>query len=187
MRMIFMTNFHDNKDWNKKHKYRLLPGYRFMTNFHDNKDWNMPLFRISKGMIVALWPTSMTTRIETITNKAHHRCGRNFMTNFHDNKDWNKKPKTAKVISRIFMTNFHDNKDWNLMAFVVSIRQANLYDQLPWQQGLKLSLREQWIEIRNLYDQLPWQQGLKRYPYPTARSFSLSLWPTSMTTRIETE
>ena len=85
------------------------------------------------------------------------------------------------------MTNFHDNKDWNYTKLYYEIMGGYLYDQLPWQQGLKLYVYDvQVYEDTNfmtnfndnkdwniilimfkknnllLYDQLPWQQGLKR-------------------------
>ena len=35
------------------------------------------------------------------------------------------------------MTNFHDNKDWNARLNSIPSQAKQLYDQLPWQQGLK--------------------------------------------------
>ena len=261
-KLNFMTNFHDNKDWNHWLEpawcriilYDQLPwqqglkllealekkGFKliFMTNFHDNKDWNTAKWQLYVPARRALWPTSMTTRIETHSAHQFSYPVLFFMTNFHDNKDWNQMitdQSTEKV--NTFMTNFHDNKDWNSKLYAPFLAPSitlwptsmttrietslysgwvfqglHLYDQLPWQQGLKqlirISLRTTHLSLwptsmttrietvqRNmgpfnrdaLYDQLPWQQGLKRASQFNTVASQTALWPTSMTTRIETQ
>ena len=123
------------------------------------KHLNFPAIEV---LCATLWPTSMTTRIET------------------------QQSNICKASKTSFMTNFHDNKDWNRDSILYVTDDDMLYDQLPWQQGLKHtdpiikveSCRSLWptsmttrIETVKyfycweisctLYDQLPWQQGLK--------------------------
>ena len=186
--LFFMTNFHDNKDWNNVQVVidikpcktlwptsmttrieTTCPGWKrsdsciFMTNFHDNKDWNWETKGGGNLPPLSLWPTSMTTRIETErTKKRIWKRNRSlwptsmttrietfylfqdnpyqvfFMTNFHDNKDWNDDSiHSLHLERRDFMTNFHDNKDWNKDNGFNCPWKIHLYDQLPWQQGLK--------------------------------------------------
>ena len=85
------------------------------------------------------------------------------------------------------MTNFHDNKDWNnpLQMFLRS--QNRLYDQLPWQQGLK-----QWFSVQDnetAFTLWPTSMTTRIETCWRANGYAIavsSLWPTSMTTRIET-
>ena len=141
--ICFMTNFHDNKDWNTMAtNFCSSCEFFFMTNFHDNKDWNLwqrfqpQLYEIlydqlpwQQGLkldtryptvneVITLWPTSMTTRIETYPKPTNDNNVKHFMTNFHDNKDWNAAHEIRVQASGGFMTNFHDNKDWNPYAGV---------------------------------------------------------------------
>ena len=134
-----------------------------MTNFHDNKDWNPKNWNLSNPRTLALWPTSMTTRIETNTWVSIESPS----LPLYDQLPWQQglkqnSPGTGIVLRR-------------------------LYDQLPWQQGLKHSIQTVPLIRRGLYDQLPWQQGLKLVrQQPHSLAFA-ALWPTSMTTRIETQ
>ena len=86
-----MTNFHDNKDWNSFQKSVIKKG----IILYDQLPWQQGL-KLENETIettpkFTLWPTSMTTRIETITWKMQLVIIIYFMTNFHDNKDWNQK------------------------------------------------------------------------------------------------
>ena len=207
-----MTNFHDNKDWNVSNEPKSIA----LNFLYDQLPWQQGLKRMLivslMGLLISLWPTSMTTRIETSRgNRAiisryrlydqlpwqqglKHLQSKylvpstilydqlpwqqglkhkylsyvpenkiNFMTNFHDNKDWNYSGmRLTTQFIMFFMTNFHDNKDWNNSLMFILFYSWYLYDQLPWQQGLKLII---------LFLSLPTPN---------------SLWPTSMTTRIET-
>ena len=139
-------------------------------------------------IMITLWPTSMTTRIETVLDNP---CKLPILI-LYDQLPWQQglKHKMTLQLSRLesaFMTNFHDNKDWNFFLPRTLSRFPRLYDQLPWQQGLK----PRWKHI---------SQGFRRSLWPTSMTTRIEtgkekqtlylslppLWPTSMTTRIET-
>ena len=158
-----MTNFHDNKDWNALSFLLIREGHNFMTNFHDNKDWNSKMMKFRQFWKKLYDQLPWQQGLKLICFYSLMTCCGIFMTNFHDNKDWNIDDRLFLVWNtNVFMTNFHDNKDWNI-------------------GGVDTHSKGFW-----LYDQLPWQQGLKRRD-PCAAAFLVrTLWPTSMTTRIET-
>ena len=117
MSQSFMTNFHDNKDWNsagERQSKELISN--FMTNFHDNKDWNFDLDESEDLLQISLWPTSMTTRIETLNRTA----------------------RTLSTCSALWPTSMTTRIETQIHPNQPPVN-AGLYDQLPWQQGLKLN------------------------------------------------
>ena len=90
------------------------PVLLFMTNFHDNKDWNTFTGDLTRRVLVLY---DQLPWQQGLKHTSAFFCGKampSFMTNFHDNKDWNN--NGVILLGRLlsgFMTNFHDNKDWN--------------------------------------------------------------------------
>ena len=64
----FKTNIHQNKDWNGffEPNEKIWIG-KFKTNIHQNKDWNKMVKQQIYNDDDGLRPTSIKTRIETLT------------------------------------------------------------------------------------------------------------------------
>ena len=138
--------------------------------------------------VSSLWPTSMTTRIETYDSGFIRIQG----VDLYDQLPWQQGLKLLLFQMLRSYYWLYDQLPWQqglkrYRKIKRYKRYTKLYDQLPWQQGLKPISLASLHFMFTLYDQLPWQQGLKLNITSSAASMSPnSLWPTSMTTRIET-
>ena len=63
--------------------------------------------------ITASYPTSIITRIETLTSEFLYLLKLGFLPHFHYNKDWNNEIGGGKMGGVAFLPHFHYNKDWN--------------------------------------------------------------------------
>ena len=194
-----MKTLYDQLPWQQglKHNDRLITIVR--GYLYDQLPWQqglkLSLYATATLSKPALWPTSMTTRIETLFPAGNSICNRSLWpTSMTTRIETKMTGNDCRAICG-FMTNFHDNKDWNKENKAMYIKPLRLYDQLPWQQGLKLSYPKQWTMMvrfmtnfhdnkdwnwsanfrftstEPLYDQLPWQQGLKRHNQSLSVSF----------------
>ena len=184
--VLFQTDFHNNKDWNRWCGCIYIPSVLFQTDFHNNKDWNLVCwYRLRRLPRLSDWlPQQQGLKHEIMIK----RNGK------YELSDWlpqqqGLKPNGAWRISSEkmnFQTDFHNNKDWNMYRPKFNSGRPFLSDWLPQQQGLKLVDEDGIVNATGLSDWLPQQQGLKPFKCSSCIFMKSSFRLTSTTTRIET-
>ena len=112
--VLFKSNIHKNKDWNKNSAGGRKGLLKFKSNIHKNKDWNYKLAVDESISMPYSKATSIRTRIETKQYMKNVSANWQFKSNIHKNKDWNSLLRaTSFSLAALFKSNIHKNKDWN--------------------------------------------------------------------------